>query len=376
MSNEKKRILKLVESGKITVEEGLSLLEKLEEQKYTGLDKEESVILDEPYKESKFKEKKKETYSSPSFNFQLAKDKIFDFVDTTIKKVKEVDLDLNFGRFEEVTHVFQFTDTQPKNIDIDIPNGEVEIIPWDQQDIRIECKAKIYRVESSEQAKQTFLKEVKVKANEEVLELKVYHKWMKLQTQVYLPKASYDITKVRLFNGPIKTVDLQANRLFVKTANGKINLFEGSFQKVEADAANGSILIENGLIDELDAETINGAITVNGHFKKVDLQSFNGNIVCINQSKECEYLELKGTTGSVEVHVPEELAINGVLKTNFGGFNVELEGIQIIEEKNEVLQKTLKFQSIQSSEKRMEIDANTKTGSIKIKKILEKVNER
>ncbi|MCE4052173.1 DUF4097 family beta strand repeat-containing protein [Bacillus sp. Au-Bac7] len=365
MADEKRRILQLLEEGKLTIDEALSLIEKAEEADLAKILKTD----DESFDESVFQEKKKEPYQQSAFKFQSAKDKLFDFVDTAVKKVKEVDLDqLNITRHEEVSHIFQFTEVFPKNIDVDIPNGEVELIPWDQQEIRIECKAKIYRVDSSEQAKDLFLKEVKVKAKEDALEIKVNHKWMKLQTKLYVPKNTYHIAKVRLFTGSIKTYDLFADQVYAKTANGKITINAGQSEKLEADSANGGIVIENSVIQELDGETLNGAIKAEGFFKKVDLQSFNGNILCIDHSEEIEVLELKGTTGSIEVQLPEELAVTGSLKTNFGGFNVELEGIQIIEEKNDVLQKVMEFQSIQSLDKRTRIEANTKTGSIKIKK--------
>nr|WP_220040951.1 DUF4097 domain-containing protein [Niallia circulans] len=354
----------------MTVDEALKLMEKVDEvNEKKSLNEDEKKILEDFQEETKFHEKKKETNSNYGFNFQSAKDKLFDFVDTTIKKVKEVDLDLNFGHFEEVSHIFQYNNITPKKLDIDIPNGEVELIPWDQEEVSIECKAKVYRVNSLEEAKRVFLKEVDVIVDDEKLLVKTNHKWMKVKTQVYIPQTSYESAIVRLFNGPITTFDVKAEKLYAKTANGKITLQAGENKKVEADAANGSIKVEKGNIEKLDAETINGSITVEGYFNKVDLQSFNGSILCTNHSETCEVFELQGTTGSIEVSLPETLAVSGELKTNFGGFNVELEGIQIVEEKNEVLQKTLQFKSIQSSEHHTKIDANTKTGSIKVKKI-------
>lgn len=365
MADEKRRILQLLEEGKLTIEEALSLIEKADEADLAKKLNSEETLADD----SVFQEKKKNPYQQSAFKFQSAKEKLFDFVDNAVKKVKEVDFDqLNITRHEEVSHIFQFTEVFPKNIDVDIPNGEVELIPWDQDEIRIECKAKIYRVDSTEQAKELFLKEVQVKAKEDILELKVNHKWMKLQTKFYIPKNAYHIAKVRLFTGSIKTYDLLADQLYAKTANGKITINAGQSEKLEADAANGSIVIENSVIEKLDGETLNGAIKAEGFFQKVDLQSFNGNILCINHSEDIDVLELNGTTGSIEVQVPEQIAVTGNLKTNFGGFNVELEGIQIIEEKNDVLQKVMQFQSIQSLDKRTKIEANTKTGSIKIKK--------
>lgn len=357
MADEKKRILQLVESGKLSVDEALKLMEKVDEE-------DSKQPIDE-WEKGKFTEKKKE----PNFNFQSAKGKLFDLMDSTIKKVKEVDLDFNFGHFEEISHIFQYSSIVPKKIDIDLPNGEVELIPWDQDEVSIECQAKVYRVNSVEEAKSVFLNEVLVNVTEELLEVQTNHKWMKVMTKVYIPKSSYSAVTVRLFNGPIATFDLHAEKLYAKTANGKILFKAGSNTMVEADAANGSITIENSNMKKLDAETINGAITVDGYFQIVDLQSFNGNISCKNYSEECEILDFQATTGSIDAYLPQALSVDGSLRSNFGGFNVELEGIQIIDEKNEVLQKTLKFQSIQESEQKTKIEANTKTGTITIKKL-------
>ena len=99
----------------------------------------------------------------------------------------------------------------------------------------------------------------------------------------------------------------------------------------------------------LDAETLNGAIFVDGDFRKVELQSFNGHIHCKLDGARCEVLEAKATTGGIDIDLPEFVAVNGKLKSNLGNFTVDLEGIQIVEEKNEFMQKTFSFKSIKDS---------------------------
>ena len=39
------------------------------------------------------------------------------------------------------------------------------------------------------------------------------------------------------------------------------------------------------------------------------------------------------------------------LKTNLGGFNVKLVGVQVLEEKSEMIQKSLRFQSVNHPDK-------------------------
>ena len=47
-----------------------------------------------------------------------------------------------------------------KHIDIDVANGNVTVIPWEQNDIRVECTAQVFRFETMEEAEKEFLKEV------------------------------------------------------------------------------------------------------------------------------------------------------------------------------------------------------------------------
>ena len=56
-------------------------------------------------------------------------------------KLKEFDLDLNFGKYREVSHIFQQADASIHYMDIDIANGHVTVIELDQTDIRVECEA-------------------------------------------------------------------------------------------------------------------------------------------------------------------------------------------------------------------------------------------
>lgn len=76
MADEKKRILELVESGKLTVDEALKLMEKVDEvNEKKSLNEDEKKILEDFQEETKFHEKKKETNSNYGFNFQSAKDR-------------------------------------------------------------------------------------------------------------------------------------------------------------------------------------------------------------------------------------------------------------------------------------------------------------
>lgn len=365
MKEERKRILDMVQEGKLTVDEALILLEELEKSSKVIEEKHEKLVNDLStvvhFEESK---KEKSTHDS----FQSTKDRIFDFVDAAVKKLKELDLDFNFGKSQDISHIFQQTDVNVKQIDIDIANGNVTVIPWDQNDIRVECKAQVYRFDTTEEAKANFLKEVSFGVEGDSLRFSTSQKWIKLETVIHVPDKEYDKVNIRLFNGGIGGANLTVKQFRMKTANGKISLDNMNSEMVEVETANGSIQLKQCKIGELDAETLNGAILAEGEFRKVELQSFNGHIHCKLDGAHCEVIEAKSTTGSIDIDMPELLTVNGKLKSNLGNFIVDLEGIQIVEEKNEFMQKTFNFKSINDSQSTVQLLADTKTGSIGIRK--------
>ncbi|WP_338471813.1 DUF4097 domain-containing protein [Niallia sp. XMNu-256] len=367
MKEERKRILKMVEEGRLTVDEALTLIEELDKSSQVKQEKQEklvtelSTVVKSNDQQQRYERKAHET-------FQTTKDKIFDFVDSAVKKIKEFDLDLNFGKHWEVAHIFQQSDENIKYMDIDIANGHVSVIPWDQTDIRIECEAQVYKGESQDEARNNLLKDVTFEVRGQRLFFTTNQKWIKLKAKVYIPQIEYSQIDIRMFNGSVEGKDLHVNQFKVKTANGKINMGGINGKEVEVETANGGIVFTNSNVAKLEAETLNGGIEVEGDYRKIEVQSFNGDIKAQLQGSACEWLEASTTTGSIECLIPQQYSVNGDLKSNLGNFTVDLEGIQIVEEKSELIQKNLSFKSIQESSHPLRLFADTKTGSIAIRK--------
>lgn len=355
----------MVEEGKLTVDEALTLLEELEKTNQTMEQKQEQ-IAHELSNAVKFEETKKE--KSANEKFQSTKEKVFDFVDSALKKIKDLDFDFNFGQSVEISHIFHHGDVYIKDMDIDVANGTIKIIAWDQPDVRIECQAKVYRVDNPEQARQNFLRDVIFTIEGQKLRFVTQQKWMKVNAVIYVPKSEYERVRVRTFNGTISGEELNINDFFVKTANGKINLHHLTGKRTEVETANGAISLTSSVFDDIEAETINGAITIDGDFKNMEAQTFNGNVTFNLHGNRCERIGATATTGSIDLCVPEGIPVKGEIKTNLGGFNMKLEGVQILEEKSEMIQKSLRFQSNQPSDGLLQVYANTKTGSITIQK--------
>jgi DUF4097 and DUF4098 domain-containing protein YvlB len=366
MLEERKRILKMVEEGKLKAEEALTLLQELDksqqsmEQKQEQLLNELSTVVD--FEEGK-KEEEHQSYKSHSM-----KDKVFDFVDTALKKIRDFDLDFNFGQGIDLSHIFQHADAIFTNIDVDIANGAVQIVPWEQSDVRIECQAKVYRVTNPEEARESFLKDIVFKIEHGTLQFAAQTKWLKVDAVLYVPKTEYDKVRVRLFNGPIQSENLHVKSMKAKTANGKITATGLFGNKLEAETVNGKIKVDKSQLQLIEAETINGAVVLDGDFANVEMQSFNGNVSCQLTGSTGENIEAKTVTGSIDLSIPDGYSVVGKLKSNIGGFNVELEGIQIIEDKSDMVQKSLSFKPTLTANQLLKVKAEAKTGSIAVKK--------
>lgn len=369
MKEERKRILDMVQDGKITAQEAIILLEALEKDASPSQDKDveksakpvESVEREKEAPHDKQKEKDVEKDNDDLFSqFAAAGEKIFDFISSTIGKVKDFDL----GQAERVSNVFQHADTEISIIEIDVANGNVKLKPWDQKDVRVECEAKMYRIDQKEEARNVFLDKTNFSVENGKLHFSTKAKWMRVNSVIYIPKAVYDHASVRIFNGSLQGDNLHAKELKVKTVSGDVSCEHLNGDYVEIETANGNITLDHSTVKQIAAETLNGNIMVNGTFKSADLQSFNGNITCNLLEGETEVLRTKAVTGNIKFKLPATLAINGELKTNLGSFKTKLEGIDVIEEKSEMVQKQFRFKREGEAGASMYLTAETKTGSI------------
>lgn len=367
MEEEKKKILQSVQDGKMSAEEAFVILEELEKAGQES-EKKEQLLKDELSTKVVEENKKSEDDAYDYFkkNIYSAKEKILDFVENAFQKIKDTDLDFNFGKSMDVSHIFQHDETSIYEIDVDIANGKTKIVAWDSQDVRIECQAKVYRVESQNQAKDTFLKNVLFTIDKGKMKFYVPEKAMKVDVVIYVPKKEYESVQIRMFNGGITTESLRVEYLKVKSANGALTLEGMNGDSCELETGNGKITITKSQFDTVEAETLNGAIQAEGYFNKVELQTFNSQIVCQNERVNSESMYAKSVTGKIQLLLATGAEVSGELKSNLGSFNVNLDRIQIVEEKSEVILKVLKFKTINDQINATKIFAETKTGAISV----------
>ncbi|PCK19867.1 hypothetical protein CEY02_16130 [Bacillus pumilus] len=356
--NEKERILKLVEDGTLSAKEAITLLEKLEES--------QSVSLEKPTADHTFHEEKTGAESKENGTENLGA-KLFGWLDSAVKKVKDVDLDLNFGQSVDVEHIFQFKDASLSQLDIQLANGSLNVMPWGDGDIRAECHAKIYRTEDGEQARQQFLNQLDCGLEGDKFFIRTEKKTMKVNVTLYVPRIQYDKIKVKLFNGPIRGEKLMTKELAAKTTNGVVSFASLQAEKVGIETANGQIKLADHECGMIEVETINGLIDLRGKSESIDAQSFNGNIAVQLSDEKCRSIYAKTTTGSVDVQIPRACGVIAELKSNLGSISHDLLEADMIKEKNETLQKEKMIKANQQAEHSLSIFAETKTGSIQVK---------
>lgn len=364
MSEERKRILKMIEDQVITAEEAEELLQSLKHaENVEEKEKEEPEGNQDlsTHVDWDAKQEKQQGYESDS-----TKKRFMNFVEDAVKKIKNVDLDFNFGHNYHVSHIFQYQGVSFSEVYLDISNGIINLYPWEEEDVRIECDTKVYHTDSQDAARKFFMDEKTFLVDDESLRFAIASKKINANVKVYIPKKEYEKVSLRTFNGKIEAENIHAENLRSKTANGSIVLSHMSGDEWDIASSNGSITLNDIVCNEVETESLNGSIKLDGEFGKVDSQVVNGSIRCDWRGDQGHTGFFKSLTGTVHINLSDDRRIDGELKTSMGSISCNLPNMQVIEEKKDVLKKELRFEAFSEKEKTLHLEAETKTGSVKV----------
>ncbi|MCD5325865.1 MULTISPECIES: DUF4097 family beta strand repeat-containing protein [Pontibacillus] len=359
MKEERKRILTMLQEGKISTEEAEELIDALDYASEVEEDQDEPVSLSKKVDWNANQGQK--AYDSGS-----TKQRFKSLVGEAFKKIKNVDLDFNFGSYQSVHHIFQHQGVDFQNIYIDVANGNVTMKPWKEADLRLECQAKVYQVNNQDEARERFMDLKNFIVDEKNLRFEVKSKKMKTDVTLWVPEKAYEDVSLRVFNGKIEAEGLPAQDLDMKTSNGDLVVRNMSGREWELSTSNGSITAEQVTCDDLETEMMNGSVTLKGDFGKVDSQVINGNIQCVWEGQRGHTGFFKTTTGNVDLTVEPSLRLNGKMFTNLGSLHCHLPNFKTISEQKETLKKELKFETNPHLDHILHVEAETKTGSVKI----------
>lgn len=386
MQEKRQRILKMLESGTISMDEALTLLENLHENHLEENQIEPVVeIKKEAPKElvpttlEKEQQHKKSTVEEeePSVDdflnnlrkdFTDVSDQFMQFMQTAVQKVKGFDFEVPFGQ----SMVFNHTMTKPaegiEEVLVQLKNGKLAIHSSDEQDIRAEFTVKSYNQDSEEAAKKHFLEKMFVNVENGKLNISSEMKITHVGLDLYIPHKVYKRLAVKLTNGSFKMKDTQFNDVQVKTANGKIEVSQLIFKESDFEASNGTIYLKNLIGDSIEAETLNGRIYIDGRLKEIEAQSLNGHVTVTTTSEEAEKIEAKTMSGTVELYIPSTISLSGELSSSVGKLDLGLEDVERISEQDQIFQRTIRFKKdVPNQSSTLHLMGDAKSGTVLVR---------
>lgn len=347
---ERMLILKMLQEGKISVEEAHKLLEAVDKNNASfeadgkKVEKKfEEKMQELQQKANKVAEKLGSTFNSSAEKFSSNSEKFGDDFgkrmesfgnDIADSAVKFTDRLVNYlGNFIDVgydkyqfkkNYVYQLTDNA--QISIDTCNFAVIVSPTSKSDLvlNLYINTSIQNLAIDEY--------FKVTQTENALSFKTQfpsRTWGKIE--IMIPKHLSNLNIVTT-NGKCELDDISADTIEFNTSNGRICLLNCQSKTIEAVTSNGKIIatgtiadfanfstsngkieIENCKFDKLDAKTSNGSIVLDGIYKisnaegNYNLRTSNGKIViALNNSETCGcMIDATTSLGSISVDLPQ-----------------------------------------------------------------------
>lgn len=404
MDAERKRIMKLVEDGVISAEEAITLLEALNKKEDSTQSQKQTQYVQTPpmnegngsqsssqqqqqqSQQSQFNDSKQSTgfddFFGKNFDNKDMNRKMDEFMDevkndlsqfsnklmgilnTTYTKIKEFDFEFPFGSKVEFTKNYSFNGNEVRAIDVEIPNGKVEVVRSEGNELKVEANIKTSLTDNDEEkTKANFEKEF-VKLNDGKLQIKCPSKLSQVNVRLMLPDKQYDVLLMKLLNGGVSIDELKAKLVKVRTYNGAIKYDGGEFQHADVQSGNGAIEIVRVKGEDLEVETVNGRIYIDGDLEEVEAESANGAVIVTTHNKKARKIKAQTIAGAVELYVPKTLSINGAVSTNFGRADVGLTDVVTRVEEDQFLVKTVHFDKIIDQAPILKLIGESRTGSI------------
>ncbi|MEL4024137.1 DUF4097 family beta strand repeat-containing protein [Lysinibacillus endophyticus] len=397
MENERKRILSLVENGTITAEEAIVLLEALTKEKGSKEAQTIAPISFEKDSESKASQQTNNESKSTgfedlfgkSFNNKEANKKMDEFfndlkedlshfshrvvnlMNSTFTKLKDIDLEFPFGEKVQFQKNYAFNAEDINGLELEIPNGKVDIVKADDQQFTIDAQVKTSLQHHSEERTIAEFEEKFIKLVDGKLTISVPTKMSHVDVRLAVPEKQYDIMILRLLNGSVSINDVNSKLLKAKSYNGSVKIDHVSFQHADIETGNGAIELRNSKGEDLEAETVNGRIYIDGDVEEVEAESVNGAVVVTTHSQTARKIKAQTVAGAVEIYVPKSLSLAGQVTTNFGKADVGLADVVTRSEEDQFLLKTLHFDKIIENANLLKLTGESRTGSIIVRYIAE-----
>ncbi len=263
-------------------------------------------------------------------------------------------------------HEFNYPNPQASLIDVKVANGTVVFKTWDQEDVKVEAKIKLYGKMAGDSPMEAFLERSDIDVDDETISFQVPNKRVKADLTFYLPKRTYDHVSVKLLNGNVLVEELTAKDVYTKSTNGTITFKKIDATMLEIEGVNGEIKVLEGTILDNIIETVNGDVSISAAPESLSVSLINGDIRITAKEKTLRRVEASSANGNIKLALPNDLGVEGQVKTNLGSINSRLTDIEVVREKKDRGNQQLHFRRV-LEESIAQINASTTTGSIFLK---------
>ncbi|MDO5028865.1 MAG: DUF4097 family beta strand repeat-containing protein [Bacillota bacterium] len=357
MSDEKKLILRMLQEGKITEDEAITLLDAIKDKK------------------------SKTVNSSPDFEGLI--DKIGQAVVKISKKSQEVVSNFDF---EEFANIFTVSSDQKSKAErlaseniiglenpslfVENESGKIKIHSWDQD--QIEARADVSYDERYIPDTYDF---ISIKRQEDKVYVEpnydsVSGRYFTINLDIALPEKLFKEISLKSTNANIELENIKVDSLEVETVNAKISAKGLEAKVAQVGSTNAKISLEDIKGDSLDIKTTNGKIEV----KDIDLvdlkmKTTNGSLSAMNLGPRLETISAKTSNGNINISLKNIYKpIKARMKNNFKGLEASYFADSVFTNfvtENKVM--VAYTDGYDESADKLDIEASTTSGNINIK---------
>ncbi|WP_455331478.1 DUF4097 family beta strand repeat-containing protein [Exiguobacterium profundum] len=341
-------ILQQVKEGKMTIEEAMTQLERLER-----LEPEQGKSLEE----------RQDTEKVDAYSVESLTTKLTSAVEGLVTKLRDSDFSFssNFGPEVTYSKSFPFTGS---DISLDLFNASATIVSSDAEDCELIVTGRPLRQQDADKALEQLQSAVKHSVIGDRLVVSLRDKLVRAHVELYVPHHHFNHLLVQTLNGEVRADGLDVENVRVQTANGRVVLHDVHASELLLNTGNGTVEVEGVEAELVHVRTGNGAVIVGGKYDKASLKTGNGNIRAELATARPAKFELASLAGNIRLVLPHGVEVEGELETNFGGLHCLLDELEIIRDRKDVAQRRLEFLSGRGQTPRIEVEAGTRTGTI------------
>ncbi|WP_079478210.1 DUF4097 family beta strand repeat-containing protein [Halobacillus salinus] len=334
MDQERMKILKMIEEGIITAEEGAELLKANSEA---------------------------QSHTKTSSTYGLR-----NFFDDAVEKIKNVDLDFKFGEFVEFDEQISLDAGELKDMDLWIANGSMKVRSTEKDYVYANYHVKVYQVQTEKEARDRFRDDGQFTLESGLLRVASPSKQVKVDVELFVPDQSYEFIKAQLTNGHFDLSSMRSDHLQVKTSNGKVQLDDIRGESCKVETGHGAVSLLKADFETCKVETVHGEITIEGSIGKSEANAISGLVTVRHNGDRAYQGTYKTSTGQVQVTVPKNKRLSGILRSHLGQINCRVPDKTIIRRRDEFMNKVIEFEANTELSSRFSLEAEAKTGAVTV----------